>query len=560
MAEVKLVKVLQRCIGDVARHPVEHVDVYLGDDITTWHVALHYPDVAPFTGGSGASLRAGDFSLYVELRFTQDFPSRPPRLKFISPWMNHQHLWGDRICHSLLSDDFMEFFRERRVHGTSLWSAASALADGDGLGGMPRYLQVLREFLSSDPDYDEELKYDVDSLAADVATQRSFSPDWLSTSTRLEPATRNEEPDAKQHASPPEPDGASGPAGDWGADFFLKSPLVPGSVESHPCFDVAVGPGRVPSLSTTMTLLCRRSLELGARTTDFGTPISTVLPFPCSRRAWKDVGVGLAQSAMQELAPLAQNFYKLGLPSPAEDAAQLEAILGVVGELWKTTCIGIVRGEGHESERAMLCFVNLHFLLLFLTEEHPGLREHAAATARSFLEHIELQPEENLKAVVPDLGRFLVRFLLTEDKVPFRSHVSTIVRELFSRNVRWVDFDFWADSSSSEAQKQEEVQVNFEASQFGMKLTVFQSYYILRSAELGLDTLPALEACSGRPAPERLGAFQDDFRRIKEMSNFLEFFQWLQLDDLASLDIHGLLCDAVDEAEARGYNEGVRRD
>eukprot|EP00971_Amphidinium_carterae_P245073 4865860-Amphidinium_carterae.1 len=45
----------------------------------------------------------------------KDFPARPPKVKFLSKWDNHQHLWGDRICHSLLTDDFMSYFQERRT-------------------------------------------------------------------------------------------------------------------------------------------------------------------------------------------------------------------------------------------------------------------------------------------------------------------------------------------------------------------------------------------------------------------------------------------------------------
>ncbi|CAE7850118.1 Psmd10, partial [Symbiodinium sp. KB8] len=181
---------------------VENVDIYIADEVTTWHLALHFPPEAPFTGGSGCVLKASSFSLYATLTFGPDFPARPPKFKFESKWINHQHLWGDRICHSLLSDDFLDFFRERRTHSTSLWNASCALSDEEGLGGMPRYLQILREFLGCDSDYDEEqhVKYDASSLEADVATQRSFKPEWWEESSRLEPEA--------SAATPPEAEAA----------------------------------------------------------------------------------------------------------------------------------------------------------------------------------------------------------------------------------------------------------------------------------------------------------------------------------------------------------------
>mmetsp|Transcript_26519 Transcript_26519/g.62246 ORF Transcript_26519/g.62246 Transcript_26519/m.62246 type:complete len:505 (+) Transcript_26519:62-1576(+) len=499
------------------------------------------------------------------LQFAEAFPARPPRFKFLSPWINHQHLWGDRICHSLLSDDFLGYFQERQTHGTSMWNAACALADGEGMGGMSRYLQVLREFLSSDLDYHEEqhVKYDADSLQHDVEVQRAFRPAGFEEACKLQThaeagakevsstagdSAEGEEDVVREAASLDPP---------WGTDFFLKDSLVAGDLENHPCFDVAVVLGRVPSLSTTMTSLSRRSFEMGARTTDFGSTIDAVLPYPCSRKAWAAAGARQATAALQGLFPVVEGYYKLQLPCVGPESEQLEAILGIVGEIWKTTCIRIVKDEGHESERAMMCFVTLHFLLLCLAEEYPGLRAHAVATVRQFLDLIERAPEQNLKAVVPDLGRFLVRFLLTEEEMPLRDNALPVVRELFSRNVRWVPLDYWATREAERAEKEEQVCAAFQASQFGMKLTLFQSYYILRSAELGMDTLDALEACSGRPAEDVLRAFQGDCRGIKEMGTYAEFFLWLQLERLADTDIHEMLCDAVEESDARGYNGGL---
>lgn len=568
---------MQRCVADLGRHPVEHVDIYLGDDLLVWYLALHYPESAPFVGGSGLSITAPSFSLYFVLRFHEDFPARPPRLTLLSPWTNHQHLWGSRICHSLLTDDFADFFAEKRTHGTSMWNASCALADKEGIGGMPRYLEILREYLGSDLDYDEEqhVKYDEASVVRDACALGEFRPEFLDFASRLEPdspreanakpadavpsAVPEDEPSAPASSAaedtpPPAPPAAEEP---WGVDFFLKCPLVAGDAETHPCFDVSLVRGRVPLLSSTMTSLCAKSFELGARTTDFGTPIVVTMPHPCSYSSWVAIGSSLAKAALETLAPIA-GHYQLQLPGVDAEAEQMERILNVVGEIWKTTCIGIVKDEGYESERAMACFVTLHFVLLCFAREHPDLKAHAAATVREFLRLIKEAPEQNLKACVPDLGRFLVRFLLSEGDVGLQENLQTVLRELFNRNVRWVDRDYWPDADEEDdEEKDEQVQASFEASQFGMKLTAFQSYYILRSAELGLDTLEAHEACSGKPSAETLRVFQQDCTGIKELDSYEEFFVWLKLEELLGADVHKMLSDAVAESEIRGYNAGL---
>lgn len=598
--EVKVSRLVQRCIADLGRHPVEHVDVYLGDDLLVWYLVLHYPEAAPFVGGSGGSITAPAFSLYFVLRFHEDFPARPPRLTLLSPWTNHQHLWGSRVCHSLLTDDFADFFAEKRTHGTSMWNASCALADKEGIGGMPRYLQILREYLSSDVDFDEEqhVKYDESSLIRDACAQNDFKPDFLEFANRLEPdssiapgvkAIEAGPGDAKLlesapladvqvdlsalaaplalastsslPAAPDTPSALDGPpvvaAEPWGVDFFLKCPLVAGDPETHPCFDVTLARGRVPLLSSTMTSLCMKSFDLGARTTDFGTPIVVTMPHPCSYESWMALGSSLATAALEQLAPIASH-YQLQLPGIPAEAERLERILNVVGEIWKTTCIGIVKDEGYESERAMACFVTLHFVLLCFAREHPDLKAHAVATVREFLHLVKEAPEQNLKTCVPDLGRFLVRFLLSEGDVGLQDNLQTVLRELFNRNVRWVDRDFWptADVEDDE-DKEEQIEASFEASQFGMKLTAFQSYYILRSSELGLDTLEAHEACCGKPSAETLRVFQQDCTGIKDLGSYEEFFVWLKLEELLGADVHKMLSDAVEESDIRGYNAGL---
>ncbi|CAE7905046.1 HERC1 [Symbiodinium sp. KB8] len=176
-------------------------------------------------------------------------------------------------------------------------------------------------------------------------------------------------------------------------------------------------------------------------------------------------------SGLAALAPLAEGMYQLKLNScrSGDCATRFEGFLNIIREVWKTTCIGIVKDSNYESERAVMCFVTLHFLLLCLAQDHPQLREHTAATVREFLERIDAAPSENLKTAVPDLGRFLVRFLLMESELSLRDHLAPIVRELFRRNVRWVHPDHWADGDASEDEKEEQVDAAFEASQFGMK-------------------------------------------------------------------------------------------
>merc|ERR1712187_664428 len=96
--------------------------------------------------------------------------------------------------------------------------------------------------------------------------------------------------------------------------------------------------------------------------------------------------------------------------------------------------------------------------LLCLAEDYPGLQAHAATTVKEFLKLIDSEPQRNLKNDVPNLGHFLVRFLLTEAEIPLKGAAAqTITRELFNRNVAWVDERYWSKPGGSKQDQERQV-------------------------------------------------------------------------------------------------------
>merc|ERR1711871_1762594 len=136
---------------------------------------------------------------------------------------------------------------------------------------------------------------------------------------------------------------------------------------------------------------------------------------------------------------VASTSYALQLPGIESDTSQtLEQILAVLGEIWKTTCLRLMKANDCNAKDEIICFLNLHHLLLRVSQVQTGLCAYAVATARKLIDLIENPESGNLKQLVPDLGRFLVRFLLAQDEAPLQTNIESIVKELFRRNVRWV--------------------------------------------------------------------------------------------------------------------------
>mmetsp|Transcript_96533 Transcript_96533/g.185363 ORF Transcript_96533/g.185363 Transcript_96533/m.185363 type:complete len:673 (-) Transcript_96533:19-2037(-) len=336
---------------------------------------------------------------------------------------------------------------------------------------------------------------------------------------------------------------------------MFHASCIAGDPDRHPCFDIAfdlaAGRRKDPSLVTTMTVVCKTFLEQGAQMTPFGRSFQSIMPFPCCREAWTHAGSALAAFAFQQLEPLSHRYLPDHMKLPGFEAGKEEAILSVMGELWRSTCIGILTDSTPVLKPPLDTFVTFHSLLLYLAEENPRLQEHAISSSLEFLRSVE-EKRPNPKSCTPDLGRFLVRFLLTGAIGPFSDYVGTIVKELFRRNMRWVDRRLWPVVISPEEVRATQVQASFEASRTGLKIIAFQTKYMARSAEFGLDTLSALEAVGGLPNKSQIDVFEDDIQSIKGMDSYKEFFECVQFE--SDLDVHQLLCKAVQESEELGYN------
>ncbi|XP_019861650.1 PREDICTED: ubiquitin-conjugating enzyme E2 R2-like isoform X2 [Amphimedon queenslandica] len=88
---------LQRLAGELKslhQEPVEGFLVTLPaeEDLYTWHVAIFGPPDTPYQGGY----------FKAEMRFPQEYPYSPPRLKFLTPLL-HPNVYSDgELCVSIL--------------------------------------------------------------------------------------------------------------------------------------------------------------------------------------------------------------------------------------------------------------------------------------------------------------------------------------------------------------------------------------------------------------------------------------------------------------------------
>jgi hypothetical protein len=223
-----------------------------------------------------------------------------------------------------------------------------------------------------------------------------------------------------------------------------------------------------------------------------------------------------------------------------------DRLLFVVGELWKSMAVLMMKGEAHTSEKVLKGFCALHHILLFATEEKDPfdgpLNPRDAITAadcakdekcavgskpeadcrppesdwevvihkknprknRSRAQESDMlrlvnkkvnafvkYPSGRHKSNCPDFGRFLPLILLSD--LSWKEIKEPFVHELLARNALWV---VQAHQGLRKVQRSENTMLSsraeksWEASSTGLKLTAFQIRFALNVLPWAKQALP----------------------------------------------------------------------
>ena len=113
-------------------------------------------------------------------------------------------------------------------------------------------------------------------------------------------------------------------------------------------------------IKTITTDLCPISYESfyddKVRTSSGGQPINFFLPFALNGAYWEKA-LTVAEKSIREIS--------------GHDLFSLEDVLDVIGELWKTKVVEMMKGEEHASEKILFGFCAFHHLLLAFAQSYP---------------------------------------------------------------------------------------------------------------------------------------------------------------------------------------------
>lgn len=296
--------------------------------------------------------------------------------------------------------------------------------------------------------------------------------------------------------------------------------------------------GSIEAITTDLTPISMEIFFKGRiRRSALGANVTHFFPFAVNKAHWERA---------KRVLPGCVNAILGDGPDTASLASPEEKLLFVVGELWKSLAVLMMKGETHASEKVLKGFCSLHHLLLMATEEQDPLldsnsllvqvaeksgqskaeedgeeedgwkvivpkkriihngKESASRSPLLNAANLRVQgfakfPRLRHKAQCPDFGRFLPMILLSD--VSWEEIRQPLLSQLLTRNARWIvktDARLGVVRPMEVSQISGRVEKSWPASATGLKLTAFQIRFFLSVVAWARDTLP----------PEIVGAYE----------------------------------------------------
>ncbi|KAL7571270.1 hypothetical protein ACA910_008925 [Epithemia clementina (nom. ined.)] len=291
----------------------------------------------------------------------------------------------------------------------------------------------------------------------------------------------------------------------------------------------------IESITTDLTPISMEIFFKGKiRKSALGAKMTHFFPFAINEQHW--------QRAKRVLPGCVGAILRDG-PEDASVTTAEDRLLFVVGELWKSMAVLMMKGGTHASEKVLKGFCSLHHLLLLAAElpdtvidRKPMVKAATAAAAAAAsvskvegdnneegkgwsmvihrqkkinnqngtgdsvllsmanerVQRFARNPRMRHKAQCPDFGRFLPLILLSN--MHWRDFQEPLIGELLARNARWIckaDRGLGTVTPTERTSPSDRAQRSWAASSTGLKLTAFQIRFALSVLPWAQEALPA---------------------------------------------------------------------
>ncbi|CAK4125129.1 unnamed protein product [Aphanomyces euteiches] len=214
--------------------------------------------------------------------------------------------------------------------------------------------------------------------------------------------------------------------------------------------------------------------------------------------------------------------------------------------------VAVMNESGHESESAIIAYANLLRLLRQILAMYPKAQADIDAAVTNFM----ASPSNRSKQVVPDLGEFYVKLVVsTVASINDVTVIAAVVRETFARQIRWIRQDDPDCVDDPSMKLPERLNRLFQASVVSNRITTF----VMEMAKVfgTPEFCNNMDGCYGLPPTKIISGFQERVKNIKaKLVNYNVLVQGWGLDGLIRSPeemLHWML-DAKDQSAKAGYD------
>ncbi len=226
-------------------------------------------------------------------------------------------------------------------------------------------------------------------------------------------------------------------------------------------------------------------------------------------------------------------------------------VLLVLPKLLNSTVVAFMNGSKHTSERALHGYFLFHRLFLWAVATYPELSETLNLQVNKFVE----KEYSRDKKFTPNIGEWLT-FLLVANKHSWADAANAYLNENFLRNVMWYLKDFPGLQHSSVKPK-ERLETTFKATKISRDLLAFQVSFleIAKPPNMAIaDICTRYDQLYGMPTKEMEEKLKEHVKKITQLANYEEWFQWIDVKPPDDDDMAKWLWDSVVAASTKqGY-------
>jgi len=196
-------------------------------------------------------------------------------------------------------------------------------------------------------------------------------------------------------------------------------------------------------------------------------------------------------------------------------------------------------------EKTVVGYCALHHLLLWLQKHHRRDVDRFVDRMMAIF-----MKQGTAKTMVRDLGKFLI-YLMASRRTRWQHVAPRFVREVMTRNVRWMVADRKYSRFDTTAAVNGRLKATFKATATSRRLVQFQVYFMRNCSA---ETLGSYNERLGRPRNSFRNAVLRKTRAILDSKRWSEYFEGLGLAPLSNNELDQLLRFAVGNSRKNGYH------